>query len=112
MEQEKPKYEGVPVYLDGREYIVPSLSVRQFREHYAKLTAPQAAGETVAQFLEDRIPIICAALRRNYPGVTEDQLLDIIDLGSFDVITKAIQAASGMKRVKPGESTPAAAAEK
>jgi hypothetical protein len=32
------KFRGIPVYFDGKERILPSLSVRQFRDNVALLT--------------------------------------------------------------------------
>jgi hypothetical protein len=105
---EKPKFDGVPVYMDGRQWIVPALSVRQFREHLQTLSTPYAAGEDYAAFLQDRLPIALAAMQRNYPELTEEQLLDMLDLKTFLVVWRAIQNASGLRPAEPGESQPVA----
>jgi hypothetical protein len=111
MADEQPKYRGIPVFLDGRELIVPALSVRQFRDNIGLLVEPigEVKPENVAERIGKFMPIIGMALRRNYPDLTDDTLLDMIDLDSFPEIIRAVQAASGMKAVRPGEAQPAAA---
>jgi hypothetical protein len=108
-QQQQLTYQGVPVFLDGRDYIVPSLSVEQFKQHYELLKASPREDENSADFIANRIPIIGAALRRNYPEVTDAQLLEIVDLTTFNQLILAVQGASGMKPVKPGEGLPVVA---
>ena len=106
---DKPKYDGVAVYMDGREWIVPALSLRQFREHYVNLFLdPKVTPENYHEFLIARIPVILAALQRNYPDVTEEQLLDMIDLRTFIMLMGAIQDRSGLRPAPPGEERPVA----
>lgn len=126
--QPQLKYRGVPVFIAGRELIVPSLSVRQFSENMnllmdpgispQDLTAAFAASDhaAIAELrgkIEERmnklVPVIGLAIRRNYPEITDEELFDMLDLDSFAEVLKVVQAASGMKQVKPGESQPVAA---
>ncbi len=102
------KHPGIAVVVDGQELIVPSLTVRQFKQHQEILTKPPAEGMDAATFMESRIPAIGDALRRNYPDITDDALLDKVDLANFRELVRAVQAASGMKVVKPGEVDPVA----
>lgn len=104
------KYPGVPFQMDGQEYVIPSLSLRQFQDNYELLTAPVGeltAGSIQAQFSRF-VPVIGMAIRRNYPEISDDALMDLLDLGSFRDALLAVQAASGMKPAKPGEAAPAA----
>lgn len=105
------KYRGVAIYFDGQERIVPPLSVRQFRDHLELLTEP--VGEVSPTNAVDRmtkfIPVIGMALRRNYPDLSDDYLLDALDLKTFVEALLAVQTASGMKVGKPGEAPPVAA---
>ena len=107
---EQTKYRGVPVYFDGKEWIVPPLSVRQFRDNLALLTKP--VGEVNAANAVERmnafVPAIGLALRRNYPDVTDEYLLDALDLRTFIETLMAVQTASGLKVAKPGEAPPVA----
>lgn len=125
--QSQLKYRGVPVFIAGRELIVPSLSVRQFNEHMALLMDPGvsqdellaaiSAGDQdkiteLRHKIEERmnrlVPVVGLAIRRNYPEITDEELFDILDLDSFAEVLRAVQSASGMKRVKPGELQPVA----
>lgn len=107
---EQVKYRGIPVYFEGREWIVPPLSVRQFRDSIELLTEP--VGEVTAANAVDRmtkfVPVIGMALRRNYPELTDEMLLDALDLRTFVETLLAVQKASGMKVGKPGEAPPVA----
>jgi hypothetical protein len=107
---EQTKYRGIAIYFDGREWIVPPLSVRQFRDNLALLT--EAIGEVTAANAAERmskfVPVIGMALRRNYPEVKDEELLDMLDLATFVQTFVAVQKASGMKVPKSGEERPAA----
>jgi len=102
---EKLKYLGVPVYLNGQNYYIPSLSTRDFKTHYAELsaTAKEGEGEGPTEAFDRFIPVIGLAIRRNYPDVTDEQLADWLDLHTFRLAIRAAQAASGMTPVSVGE---------
>ena len=109
-ETQQPKYRGVAVYFDSREWIVPPLSVRQFRDNLALLTEP--VGEITPANMVERmnkfVPVIGMALRRNYPELSDEMLFDMLDLSTFVEVVRAVQAASGMRAVRPGEAQPVA----
>lgn len=100
---DKPKYDGTAVYMDGREWIVPALSVRQFREHHQTLSVSYNVADDYAAYLKERLPIALAAMQRNYPELTEEQLLDMLDLKTFLDVWRAIQNVSGLRSATPGE---------
>ena len=104
----KPKYEGVPVWMDGREWIIPPLSLGQFRKHHGTLTNLDATPQNWEELIATRTPIILGAIQRNYPDVTEEQLLEMIDLRTYREILEAIMHSSGMRAAQPGESQPVA----
>lgn len=107
---QETKFRGVPVYMGGREYIVPSLSTRQFRQHYKLLTEPVSGqGEDLVHNTYERfIPLIGMAMRRNYPEINDDDLYDLLDLETFREVVAAIQNASGLRTVREGEAVPVA----
>jgi hypothetical protein len=96
------KFLGVPVYMNGQNYYIPSLATKDFREHEATLSEV-VAGETVVAMFDRFIPIIGLAIRRNYPEVTNENLEDWLDLHTFKLAIKAVQDASGMEPVSAGE---------
>ena len=100
----KLKFLGVPIYMNGQNYYIPSLSTVDFRNNYQLLTqsdqnAPQDALSTFSAYT----PIIGLAIRRNYPEVTDEQLKEWLDLTTFPLAIKAVQAASGLAPVAEGE---------
>lgn len=99
----RPKYDGVTVYMDGKEWVIPPLSVRQFREHYQTLLDTDITPENFQSKIADRLPIVLAAINRNYPDVTPEQLLDMLDLGTFKQVIGAIANSGGIRAAKPGE---------
>jgi len=105
------KYRGIAVFFDGREWIVPPLSVRQFRDNIKLLTEPvgEVNPDNAVERMSRFVPVIGMALRRNYPDVTDDHLLDALDISTFGEVMRAVQAASGMKVARPGEARPATA---
>jgi hypothetical protein len=104
----KPKYEGVPIWMDGKEWIIPPLSLGQFRKHHDTLTNVEATPQDWQELIASRLPIILGAVQRNYPELTEEQLLDMIDLRTYNAILGAIMHSSGMRPAQPGESQPVA----
>jgi len=108
----KLKFQGVPVYMNGQNYFIPSISTRQYRENQQALegSLDQREGETVIAYAirvqEAAVPIIGLALRRNYPEITDDMLWDWLDAHTFNLAWRATQNASGMTPVTEGEEQP------
>jgi len=108
-------FSGVPVFMNGRDYIIPSLSLRQVQENYEKLANAASALEasvtdpskTVVDAFNDYLPIIGMAVRRNYPEVTDDNLGDWLDTSNFSEVLIIVQSLSGFKASKTGEAQPA-----
>lgn len=96
------KFLGVPVYMNGQNYYVPSLSTKDFVANEQALLEVKD-GETAAQQFERFLPIIGLAVRRNYPDVTDDNLAEWLDLHTFKLAIKAAQDASGVVPVSAGE---------
>jgi hypothetical protein len=107
--RQKLKFAGVPVYINGRNYFIPSLSLKQFEENQVILetgTEPLKEETNIAWMIRTRrvtIPVIGMALRRNYPEVTDENLLDWLDSDSHLKAWRATQGASGMEVVSEGE---------
>jgi hypothetical protein len=99
----KLKYLGVPVYMNGQNYYIPSLSTRDFKANYELLTTPAADDEKPGASFDRYIPVILLAVQRNYPEVTLGDLEDWLDLHTFREAIQAVQAAAGLKPVSEGE---------
>lgn len=99
----KLKYVGVPVYMNGQNYYIPSLSTSQFRQNYELLSTPLPEGSNALDNFNRFIPVIGLAIRRNYPEVADQDLEEWLDLTTFTLAIKAVQSASGMTPVSEGE---------
>jgi len=101
---QKLKFLGVPVYMNGQNYVVPSLSFADFKAHFEFLTAkPDVEGTKLFEYIERFVPVAGLAIRRNYPDVTDEQLAGWVDLHTASILREAIQAASGLTLVSEGE---------
>lgn len=112
--QAQPEFEGEPLKIGSTIYIVPPLSFKQLREFEAEITgieselaAAIAARRNPLPIFQRQVPIILAALNRNYPKLTLEELSDKLDLrqsrkvyqavmGISDIDLKAARAAGGV----------------
>lgn len=108
------RFRGAPLFMDGKEYIIPSLSLKQVEDNYEVLASAAKALEdsvadparTVLETFKVYIPIIAMAVQRNYPEVTEANLWDWLDLSTFSEALVIVQSRSGFKPQEPGEALP------
>lgn len=99
-----PKFPGVPFLLNGERLLIPSLTLAQFEENYDLLVSTQAqVSENLLAYYAKYLAVIGAAIRTNYPEITDAYLKEWIHLYEFASLLKIVQAASGMEEVKPGE---------
>ncbi|HUC62651.1 MAG TPA: hypothetical protein VMF53_11925 [Alphaproteobacteria bacterium] len=110
----EPPYDGVPVRLGTREWIVPALNLRQLRRLAPKFALLGSVGAGMGEEQIDAlVEIAHAALGRNYPTLTEDQVAELIDLANAGTLVKAIVGVSGLTqgpragrdRAGPGDGT-------
>jgi hypothetical protein len=107
---EQVKNPGTAVVMDGREWIVPALGVMDFRRNVNLLmTRPvvdekdPATFEALGKHLDAVFPVLYLAFKRNYPEVTEEVFISMLDMRSYGEVTEAVLAASGVTKGKPGE---------
>ncbi len=95
---------GIIIEMGGKEWTVPPLTIGQLRE-----LAPELARFKLdTLFLTEEgvnveavdaiIKIAHAALQRNYPDLSEDALVDLIDLGVMGEVAQAVFTGTGLKR--------------
>ena len=101
----KLNYLGVPVFLNGQNYYVPSLAYPDLKASYELLTTPPPSGDDKAffDFWEKIVPIIGMALKRNYPDLADADLLQWIDSNTLPLLIKAVAGQSGLTAVSEGE---------
>jgi hypothetical protein len=95
------KCDGVLVKIGERDFIVPPLSLGQLKRLRADIMkARESADENRTGYdrMLDTLPIIHAALSRNYPDMTITELEDIVDLGNYSAVVDAVFAVSGLMK--------------
>ena len=101
-------FPGTPFLLNGTEFTIPSLSLRQFQDNYTALTAEVSPDEKLPAQITRLLPVILLAVNRNYPEITLDNLLDWVDVGTFRNLFLVVQGAQGLRRAEEsGEAQPA-----
>lgn len=91
--------DGVTVRMGGRDWVVPALTLGQLRKLGPRIdqisAGPGAAmdGEAIAALVQ----IVAAALSRNYPDITAEQVEDLLDLGNSQAVLKAVLTGSGLQ---------------
>lgn len=91
--------DGVVVRMGGRDYLVPPLSVGQVRRLESTIAElgevnPASAG----QVSQGALDVIRAAMSRNYPGITVEDLDELVDLGNMLDTIQAIMGVSGLEK--------------
>lgn len=106
MPESTPKFEGEIINLAGTDYTVPALSLRQVREMAPKLDLLDSneTGLPAVEQVDALVDVLHAALQRNYPSITKDELLDLIDLGNMTTLIKAAMRTSGMVKLGEGKA--------
>jgi len=96
--------EGEEVSLGGTKYTVPALTLGQIRRMKDKIQALATLNPMTADDgnFNDFLDVVHAALGRNYPDLTREQLVDLIDLRNVKPLMQAIVNASGF--VPAGEA--------
>lgn len=100
-----PPIEGVVVKLCGLDAVVPPLKAKHIRKFTANMEQfRKATPETsLGVILDITIPVIHAALTRNYPSLTIDDVYELIDAATFAAAIQGVMAQSGYRAAKPGE---------
>lgn len=92
-------YDGIAVRLGAREWIVPSLNLRQLKRLSPKFALLSKVGVAMAdEQIDALIEIAHAALSRNYPDLMPEDVAELVDLGNAGALVKAIVGASGLVR--------------
>lgn len=104
------KVKGIPKELGGETYIVPPLSLGALEQLHDKLGAFAGDVSDLSQ-VGTVIDAAHAALRRNYPEMTRDQVADMVDVSNMLDLFEAVMDISGARRKaheaggqQPGES--------
>jgi hypothetical protein len=104
------KVKGKTVNLNGADYVIPPLNLRALEQLQDKLTT--FGGAPSLENMGIVADIAHAALKRNYPDMTRDEVADLIDFGNMTEVMEAVMNVSGLTAQSdaPGEATGAAKA--
>ncbi len=97
---------GVTITIGECEWIVPPLTLGQLRRLMPKVrqlsVIDTQMGDTEIAIV---VEIVTAALQRNYPDVTADEVENILDLANAGRVLSAVLTGSGLKAgTTPGEA--------
>ncbi len=125
MAEDTPEYEGQLIRIGKREYTVPALSFQQLQKFEDEIAAIEndlqaaiAARKNPLSIFRRQLPIIHAAISRNYPQLKLEDLADQLDLrqsrkvyqavmGISDIDLASVKKAGGV--TTPGKEAAAAA---
>ena len=94
---------GVKVSMGGRDFILPPLTLGSLKRIGSKINTLSKIDSIPNEEQTDAIAqIVLASVNRNYPEITQDELLEMIDLGNLKEIFEAVLGVSGIKK---GESS-------
>jgi len=90
----EPKIDGEKLILGGREFIVPPINLKRLKNLLPLIESLTKETDTLKQ-MDGTSQILHAALSRNYPEITLDEVEEMIDLGNFMSVLKAVLGGSG-----------------
>ena len=97
------KFPGVAVILAGASLVIPALSLRQIQGLQARLAGYTGGMDADSTGLV--LDTVHAALTRNYPDVTLEQVADWVDMRNMRELMDAVMGVSGLaERVESGEA--------
>ncbi len=89
---------GVAVAMAGHDWLVPPLTLGQLRRLMPKVRELTEIGASMGEAqIAVLVEIVTAALQRNYPEVSADQVENLLDLGNASVVLNAVLTGSGLK---------------
>jgi hypothetical protein len=91
------KIKGIPKELGGTTYIVPPLSLGALEQLHEKLGTFAGDVSDLGQ-VATVIDAAHAALRRNYPDMTREQVADMVDVSNMLELFEAVMDISGARR--------------
>jgi len=102
------KIPGTALNLGGVDFVAPPFNLDGVQEAMPMLSEARQrlAGKPPEEVLRYAAGVIHISLRRNYPDLTLDELLQLIDMGNAMRVIDVICTASGIEFTK-GEPIPA-----
>lgn len=90
---------GVKVSMGTGTYILAPLTLGSLKRIGNKINALSTIDSVPNEEQTEAIAsIVLASVNRNYPEITQDELLEMIDLGNLKEIFEAVLGVSGIKK--------------
>jgi hypothetical protein len=98
MTQPKTMIEGTSVRLSGRDLMIPPLTLGQVKRLTPLIEKIAVQGENLGgpEALDACVEVIHAAIKRNYPDMTKDEVEDLVDLRNVHEAISAVMGQSGL----------------
>jgi hypothetical protein len=87
---------GITIELGGVDHIVPPLTLGSLERFQDRLEA--FTGGMDRESINLMADVAYAALLRNYPDLTREAMLEMLDLGNTEDVFQAVMDLSGIKR--------------
>jgi hypothetical protein len=91
--------DGVSVRMGGRDFTIPPLTlgmVKRLAPQLEKMGGADPASISGPEAADACVTVIHAALKRNYPELTQDEVEELLDLGNMQKVTHAVMGISGL----------------
>ncbi len=92
------KYKGIALELGGVTYEVPPLALGDLELLQEQLEAFNSASPLDRSTIKTIVDATHAALRRNYPEMTREQVAGLLDLSNMFDVMAAVMDVSGVGR--------------
>jgi hypothetical protein len=96
------KIPGTALNLGGHEFIMPALNLDAYQSVEENIKKIGDVGD-LSKELANAIPIVHAALLRNYPEITVEDVRGLMDFGNVSACLAAVVKVNELKQGKPGE---------
>ncbi|WP_155835256.1 hypothetical protein [Herbaspirillum sp. RV1423] len=95
--------DGIEVKMAGKTWVIPALSFKRLKQLRPKIAALAALNTLPEEeVIDDVCVIVHAAIIRNYPEVTLDEVQEMVDMSNMQRVIKAVMGQSGL--VEKGEA--------
>lgn len=91
------KHPGIATDLGGTWYVIPPIALgalEQLQDRIAQFNGDVTDFSQIATVIDAAF----AALKRNYPDITREEVANAIDVGNMAEVFEAIMDVSGLKR--------------
>lgn len=98
-EKNEELYEGETIKIRGKEYVFPGLSLGQIERFADDIEeVSKNDGTFDKKMIGTCVQIIHAALSRNYPEITVEEVKDMLDLRNMKTVFYAVMGTSGFEK--------------